>query len=81
MVLRAVREEDRAGIRADHDGDILMFDVPLRFYRGGWMLIWQRGRRFSRPAERPVAFAFHDVEVSCGEDVGFATAVGRVRQY
>jgi ketosteroid isomerase-like protein len=26
--------------------------------------------------EKPVAFAFHDVDVTAGEDVAFATAVG-----
>jgi hypothetical protein len=25
---RAVREENRAGIRADHDSEMLMFDLP-----------------------------------------------------
>jgi uncharacterized protein (TIGR02246 family) len=74
---RAVREEDRVGIRADHDSDILMFDVPPPFLSRGldaYMATWET---FFSAAERPVAFDFHDVEVSCGEDVGFATAVGQ----
>jgi uncharacterized protein (TIGR02246 family) len=74
---KAVREEDRAAIRADHDAQILMFDVPPPFLSRGldaYMATWET---FFSAAEKPVAFAFHDVEVSCGEDVGFATAVGR----
>src|SRR5580692_5359978 len=74
---KAVRDEDRMGIRADHDADILMFDVPPPFLSRGldaYMATWET--LFSA-AEKPVAFDFHDVEVSCGEDVGFATAVGQ----
>ena len=32
---KAVREENRAAIRADHDADILMFDVPPPFLVAG----------------------------------------------
>src|ERR1700722_3232705 len=74
---RAVREENRAGIRADHDSEMLMFDVPPPFLSRGldaYMATWET---FFSAAERPVAFDFHDVEVSCGEDVGFATAGGQ----
>ena len=74
---KAVRERDRARIRQDHDANILMFDVPPPFSSRGiedYMATWET---FFSAAEKPVAFAFHDVEVSCGEDVGFATAVGR----
>jgi ketosteroid isomerase-like protein len=74
---KAVRDEDRMGIRADHDADILMFDVPPPFLSRGldaYMATWET---FFSAAEKPVAFDFQDVEVSCGEDVGFATAVGR----
>jgi len=73
----AVREEDRAAIRADHDPSILMFDVPPPFLSRGldaYMATWET---FFSWSERPVAFAFHDVEVTCGQDVAFATAVGR----
>ena len=74
---RAVRDEDRAEIRADHDAKILMFDVPPPFLSRGidaYMATWDT---FYAYAEKPVAFAFHDVEVTCGHDVGFATAIGR----
>src|SRR5258707_12380879 len=74
---KAVREEDRAVIRADHDADILMFDVPPPFLSRGldaYMATWET---FFASAEKPVSFAFHDVEVTCSADVAFATAVGR----
>jgi uncharacterized protein (TIGR02246 family) len=74
---KAVRDEDRAGIQADHDDAILMFDVPPPFLSRGleaYMATWEM---FYSSAAKPVAFAFDDVEVSCGEDVAFATALGR----
>jgi ketosteroid isomerase-like protein len=41
---KAVREENRAAIRADHDPDILMFDVPPPFLSQGlddYMATWE----------------------------------------
>ena len=38
------------------------------------MATWEM---FFSSVEKPVAFAFHDVQVTCGQDVGFATAIGR----
>ena len=73
---KAVRDEDRAAIRADHDPGILMFDVPPPFLSRGleaYMATWET---FFSSAEKPVAFGFHEVEVTAGEDVAFATAVG-----
>ena len=73
---KAVRDEDRAAIRADHDPDMLMFDVPPPFLSRGldaYMATWET---FFSASEKPVAFAFHDVDVTAGEDVAFATAVG-----
>src|SRR5256885_8198869 len=74
---KAVREEDRAAIRANHDLGILMFDVPPPFLSRGldeYMATWET---FFSSVEKPVAFAFHDVQVTAGQDVAFATAVGR----
>jgi ketosteroid isomerase-like protein len=74
---KAVREENRAAIRADHDSGILMFDVPPPFLSRGldaYMATWET---FFSSAEKPVAFGFDEVEVTCGVDVAFATAVGR----
>ena len=74
---KAVREEDRAVIRADHDEDILMFDVPLPFLSQGldaYMATWET---FFSYSEKPVTFDFHNVKVTCGQDVAFATATGK----
>jgi uncharacterized protein (TIGR02246 family) len=73
---QAVRDENRPGIRADHDADILMFDVPPPFASRGleaYMATWDM---FYSCNEKPVAFAFRDVEITCGQDVAFATAIG-----
>jgi uncharacterized protein (TIGR02246 family) len=74
---KAVREEDRAGIRADHDPEILMFDVPPPFLSRGiaaYMATWEE---FLQCAEKPVALNFRDVKITAGNDVAFATAIGR----
>lgn len=76
---RAVREEDRAGIGADHDSDMLMFDIPPPLLSRGLenhMATWES---FLPWSEKPVAFDFHDVEVTAGANVAFATAIGHVR--
>jgi uncharacterized protein (TIGR02246 family) len=73
---RAVREENLERIRADHDSEILMFDVPPPFLSRGldaYMATW---RLFFSCSERPVAFDFRDVSVTAGKDVAFATAIG-----
>jgi uncharacterized protein (TIGR02246 family) len=74
---KAVREEDRSGIHADHDAEILMFDVPPPFLSRGldaYMATWET---FFAHVEEPVAFDFHDVQITAGNDVAFATATGR----
>jgi ketosteroid isomerase-like protein len=66
-----------AGIRANHDPDILMFDVPPPFLSRGldaYMATWETF--FSR-SEKPIAFDFQDVNVVAGEDVAFATMIGK----
>lgn len=73
----AVRKENLAAIRADHDSDILMFDVPPPFLSRGidaYMATWQL---FFANVEKPVTFNFEDVEITAGSDVAFATAKGR----
>jgi ketosteroid isomerase-like protein len=69
---RAVREENRAGIRADHDSDMLMFDVPPPLLSRGldaYMATWEKF--FLSWSEKPVAFEFHDVKITAGNDVAF----------
>jgi uncharacterized protein (TIGR02246 family) len=73
----AVRKEDFTAIRADHDANILMFDVPPPFLSRGidaYMASWQL---FFANVEKPVTFAFDDIEITAGSDVAFATAKGR----
>ncbi|HWZ96903.1 MAG TPA: nuclear transport factor 2 family protein [Candidatus Dormibacteraeota bacterium] len=74
---KAVREENIAGIRADHDSEMLMFDVPPPFLSRGldaYMATWEE---FLSCSEKPVTFDFHDMKVTAGKDVAFATAIGR----
>jgi uncharacterized protein (TIGR02246 family) len=74
---KAVRDEDRPAIRADHDPEMLMFDVPPPLVSRGlesYMATWET---FFRSQERPVAFDFNDVKITAGHDVAFATALGR----
>jgi uncharacterized protein (TIGR02246 family) len=73
---KAVRDQDRAAIRTDHDPEILMYDVPLPFRSRGidaYMTTWET---FFASAAKPVAFDFTDIEVTAGADVAFVTAVG-----
>lgn len=73
----AVRREDMTAICADHDPDILMFDVPPPFSSHGldaYMATW---RLFFSSVEKPVSFSFEEIEVTAGSDVAFATAKGK----
>jgi uncharacterized protein (TIGR02246 family) len=74
---KAVREENRAAIRMDHDSDILMFDVPPPFLSRGldaYMATWEE---FFSSVEKAITFDLHDVQITCGPEVAFATAIGR----
>ena len=74
---KAVREKNLPGIRADHDSEILMFDVPPPLFSRGldaYMATWEP---FLSWSEKPVTFDFQDVKVTTGKDVAFATAIGR----
>jgi uncharacterized protein (TIGR02246 family) len=73
----AARQRDFAGVLANHDPTILMFDVPppfqsegLEAYRKTWELF------FSAMADPPT-FDFSDVRLTVGTDLAFATAQGR----
>jgi uncharacterized protein (TIGR02246 family) len=74
---KAVREENRSGIRADHDSEMLMFDVPPPLVSReieAYMTTWET---FFSSQEKPVTFDFHDVKITAGKDVAFATAIGQ----
>ena len=73
---KAVRNEDFSGIRAHHDPDILMFDVPPPFQSRGldsYMATWDI---FYPSQARPITFDFKQIEITAGADVAFATAIG-----
>jgi uncharacterized protein (TIGR02246 family) len=73
---KAVRDQDLAGIRADHDLEILMFDVPAPFLSRGldaYMATWDE---FLGMQAKPIQFDFRDIAVTAGTDVAFATAIG-----
>ena len=56
---------------------MLMFDVPPPVLSQGldaYMATWEK---FLSWSEKPVAFDFHDVQITAGEDVAFATAIGQ----
>jgi uncharacterized protein (TIGR02246 family) len=73
----AVRREDFTAIRADHDENILMFDVPPPFLSRGIDAYMDTWRLFFANVEKPVTFNFEDIEITAGSDVAFATATGR----
>jgi uncharacterized protein (TIGR02246 family) len=73
---KAIRDENRASIRENHDPDILMFDVPPPFLSRGldaYMATWET---FFTSQAKPVTFDLDDLRVTCGRDVAFATAIG-----
>jgi len=74
---QAVPDQNMDSIRADHDPDILLFDVPLPLLSRSleaYMASWEA---FLSSSEKPVVFEFQDIEISAGSDVAFTTAVGR----
>jgi uncharacterized protein (TIGR02246 family) len=72
----AVRQQNIAGIRADHDSQILLFDLPGPLFSEGLDAYIETWNKFFNWAEKPIAFAFHNVEITAGTDVAFATAIG-----
>jgi uncharacterized protein (TIGR02246 family) len=73
----AVRAEDHTAIRAAHDANILMFDVPPPFSSRGldaYMATWDL---FFACNPKPVTFTLEDIEITAGPLVAFATAKGR----
>src|ERR1700744_5092237 len=73
---QAVRAEDRAGIRAHHAEDILMFDVPPPLLSRGLDAYMKTWEIFYPSQARPITFYFEQVQVTAGDDVAFATAIG-----
>jgi uncharacterized protein (TIGR02246 family) len=74
---KAVRDEDLAGIGADHDPEILMFDVPPPLLGRGFDAYMESWKTFFDWSTRPIVFDFHDLEIVAGPEVAFAAAIGR----
>jgi uncharacterized protein (TIGR02246 family) len=74
---KAVREQSRQEILAHHDSNLLMFDVPPPLFSRGLDAYAKTWETFFAWSEEPVAFDFHDVEITAGSDVAFVTAIGR----
>ena len=73
----AVRRHDLPAILADHERDIVMFDVPpplqsrgMDEYRKTWDLFF----KFHDPGQ---AFNIEELEITAGDDVAFAVAIMR----
>jgi ketosteroid isomerase-like protein len=73
----AVRNQNFDAIRAHHDVNLLMFDVPPPFHSRGLDAYMDTWRLFFANAEKPIAFSLVDVEITAGSDVAFATAKGK----
>jgi ketosteroid isomerase-like protein len=76
---RAIQAGDIDGILADHDADIVMFDVPeplqslgLSAYRKTWELFYQYG------APSTDLFVIEDLRVTASERVAFASGLLRI---
>jgi uncharacterized protein (TIGR02246 family) len=76
---KAVCNQDMAAIRAHHDPETLMFDVPPPLLSRGldaYMATWDM---FFACQAKPVHFNFRDLAITAGNDVAYATAIGRCR--
>jgi len=73
---QAVRDEDLAGIQAHHAEDFLMFDVPPPFLSRGLDAYMETWKIFYPLQARPITFYFEQIEVTTGDEVAFATAIG-----
>ena len=72
----AVRDKDMDRILAQHGDDMLMYDVPepllsrgMAEYRATWDLFFQYS------TGGPQSFNVHDIAVTAGDRVAFATAI------
>jgi ketosteroid isomerase-like protein len=73
----AVRRHDRDGILANHDPELLMFDVPPPLRRTGideYSRTWDEFFAWHRPGD---AFDIQDIDIVASEDVAFAAALMR----
>ena len=78
---RAVRDEGLAGIRADHDEQVLMFDVPPPFLSRGIDAYMETWRTFFASSAKPVAFDFEDCRCHGRERGGLCHGNRALHQY
>jgi ketosteroid isomerase-like protein len=73
---KAISERDRPGILAHHSRELLMFDFPAPLVEGigAYDRTWDFF--FANP-QGPISFVPHDVRVTAGEDVAFASCLVR----
>jgi ketosteroid isomerase-like protein len=74
---KAVREGNRAGIRADHDTDVVLFAVPAPLQSRGLDHYMSKWETFFAAWSELQVFDFHDLQITCGADAAYATAIGR----
>ncbi len=73
---QAVRDEDLAGIQEHHAKDLLMFDVPPPFLSRGLDAYIETWKIFYPSQAKPITFYFEQIEVTEGDEIAFATAIG-----
>jgi len=71
---RAVSAGDRAAILTHHSPDLLMFDFPAPIVRGldAYARTWDF---FFADPHGPISFVPRDLQVTAGNDVGFASCL------
>lgn len=73
----AVRRHDWPGIVANHEQDIVMFDVPPPLQSRGmdeYKKTWNLFFKYHEPSQ---AFDIEELAITAGEDVAFAVAIVR----
>jgi ketosteroid isomerase-like protein len=73
----AVQRHDISGILANHERDIVMFDVPPPLQSKGmdeYKKTWDLFFKYHKPSQ---AFDIEQLAITAGEDVAFAVAIMR----
>lgn len=74
---KGIREGNRTALRADHDAAVLMFDLAPPCQTSGLDACMATWEAFLGGWRELLAFDFHDLQITNGLDVAFATAIGR----
>ncbi len=73
----AVRLKNRRGILADHDADLLLFDVPPPLQQRGLDAYWRSWQAFFPWLDENGVFDVHELSITAGDDVAFCHALIR----